>query len=393
MTTTTSTTLRSWATPEVALPADGAGTLVGRVWDPAAGGPSPVLVVDGEVHDLSSSYATVRDLCEAPEPAEAAREAAGRHLGSLHDILTNTHSGEGPRLLVPIDLQVLKAAGVTFAVSMVERVIEERVGGNLEAAANMRSQILSEIGTDLTQVEPGSPAAQQLKDFLTEQGLWSQYLEVGLGADAEIFTKAPTLAAVGTLTAVGVPPTSSWNNPEPEVVLAISSSGRVVGATLGNDVNLRDVEGRSALLLPQAKDNTASCALGPFLRLFDATFSLDDVRSVTVELSVQGNDGFTLRDSSPMAQISRDPATLVEQLFRFHDYPDGAMLMLGTMFAPVVDRGRPGRGFTHQPGDVVRISSAELGTLVNEVQHCHDCEPWSFGIRELMTNLAARGLL
>ncbi|MGN6753406.1 MAG: fumarylacetoacetate hydrolase family protein [Intrasporangium sp.] len=383
------------ASAAATLPADGDGTLIGRVWDPAVGGPSPVIVLEGQVHDLSAAYPTVRDLCEEASPATAARAAAGARLASLSQVLENTRAGKvsGPRMLAPVDLQSVKAAGVTFAVSMLERVIEERVKGDLQAAASLREQIVDEIGADIGSVTPGSEDAHKLKAFLIDRGLWSQYLEVGIGVDAEIFTKAPTLAAVGTLCPVGVPPDSTWNNPEPEVALVISSRGAIVGATLGNDVNLRDVEGRSALLLPQAKDNNASCALGPFLRLFDDTFGLEDVRSLTVDLEISGTDGFRLHDSSPMSQISRRPEDLVAQLFRSHQYPDGALLMLGTLFAPVVDRDTEGLGFTHHQGDVVRISSPQLGALVNEVRHCHDCDPWSFGLRDLMANLAGRQLL
>lgn len=384
------------ATGEHAVPATAAkGILIGRVWDPAAGGPCPVLVHGGAVFDLSLSYPTVRDLCEQPSPARAAVRARGRRVAGLDEILDATQSEayDRPRLLAPVDLQTLKAAGVTFATSMLERLIEERVGGDATAAAAVRRQVMAEIGTDLASIVPGSQEALRLRDALTDRGLWSQYLEVGIGIDAEIFTKAPTLSAVGTFTAVGVPPTSTWNNPEPEVALVISSAGRIVGATLGNDVNLRDVEGRSALLLPQAKDNNASCALGPFLRLFDDRFILDSVRSVTVHLAIEGQDGFQLHDSSPMSQISRDPEDLVVQLFRSHHYPDGAVLMLGTLFAPVVDRAERGHGFTHREGDIVRISAPELGTLTNIVRYCHDCPPWSFGLRDLMTNLAERQLL
>ena len=385
--------------PSATLPDDGcAGTLVGRVWDPAVAGPSPVLVREDGVYDVSGSFATVRDLCEQPDPARAARDAAGHRLGDLADILANTDPAgrdqSRPWLLAPVDLQTLKAAGVTFAVSMVERVIEERVRGDFAAAAAMRAEILDQIGADLAQIRPGSEEAGELKQFLADRGLWSQYLEVGIGPDAEIFTKAPTLAAVGTGVPVGVPETSQWNNPEPEVALAVSSAGRVVGAMLSNDVNLRDVEGRSALLLPQAKDNNASCALGPFLRLFDDSFDLDAVRALTVRLEIDGEDGFHLDGVSEMRQISRDPSALVAQLLgRDHQYPDGAVLMLGTMFAPVVDRGPVGKGFTHRRGDVVRISAGPLGSLVNTVEHCHRCEPWTFGLRSLMSNLADRHLL
>jgi fumarylacetoacetate (FAA) hydrolase family protein len=390
-----------------ALPADGyAGTLIARVWDPGAGpagGPSPVLVREDGVFDLSAAFATVSALAEAPEPASAARAAAvdAPRLGSFDEIYANTavatRDSARPWLLAPVDLQTLKAAGVTFAVSMIERVIEERVRGDIEAAARMRESILAEIGADLHEITPGSDAAVALKAYLVGEGLWSQYLEVGIGPDAEIFTKAPTLAAVGPAAQVGVLSTSLWNNPEPEVALVIDSAGRIVGSTLGNDVNLRDVEGRSALLLPKAKDNNASCALGPFLRLFDENFDLDAVRRMRVTLEIdggEGGDGFHLDGSSEMAQISRDPVDLVGQLVGpQHQYPDGAVLMLGTMFAPIVDRDETDRGFTHKPGDIVRISSDELGSLVNQVEESERCEPWEFGIGSLMKNLASRNLL
>jgi fumarylacetoacetate (FAA) hydrolase family protein len=305
-----------------------------------------------------------------------------------------TRDESAPWLLSPIDLQVVKAAGVTFAVSMIERVIEERARGDLAEAARIRTTISQEIGADLKSIRPGSDQAAQLKEFLIAQGLWSQYLEVGIGPDAEIFTKAPVLASVGTGVEVGVLSTSTWNNPEPEVVLAISSDGRIVGATLGNDVNLRDVEGRSALLLPKAKDNNASAALGPFIRLFTEDFTLDNVRDTTVTLHIEGADGFTLEATSPLSEISRDPADLVAQLLGpQHQYPDGAVLYLGTLFAPIVDRSEAGKGFTHVVGDVVRISAPRLGTLVNRVQTSERCAPWQFGVAALMKNLAARSLM
>ncbi|WP_291048440.1 fumarylacetoacetate hydrolase family protein [Herbiconiux sp.] len=400
MTSTTPTT--PWAgTATEALPGDGyAGTLVGRVWLPEAHGPSPVLVTNEGVFDLSHRFATVSALTEQAQPAVAAREAArdGARLGGFDEIYANTTTAtrdrSQPWLLAPVDLQVLKAAGVTFAVSMIERVIEERVRGDAEAAARMRESILAEIGTDLREVRPGSEAAIALKEYLVGEGLWSQYLEVGIGPDAEIFTKGPSLSAMGTAVQVGVLSTSQWNNPEPEVALIVDSAGRIVGATLGNDVNLRDVEGRSALLLPKAKDNNASCALGPLIRLFDDGFDLDAVRSMTVTLEITGDDGFRLDGSSEMAQISRDPLELVGQLLgSHHQYPDGAVLMLGTMFAPIVDRDEPERGFTHKTGDIVRISSARLGSLVNQVEQSERCEPWQFGIGALMANLARRQLL
>jgi fumarylacetoacetate (FAA) hydrolase family protein len=382
-----------------ALPDDAAhATLVGRIWRPDMAGPSVVAVRDGTVVDVSSTFPTMRDLCEAADPTAALRRAQGQTIGSVATLLANTppdsRDSTQPWLLTPIDLQAIKAAGVTFAISMLERVIEERARGDMNAASAIRTEVTRLVGNDLSKLKPGSPEAMRLKEVLIQQGAWSQYLEVGIGPDAEIFTKSQPMAAVGTGMDAGIHTSSSWNNPEPEVVLVVSSDGRIVGATLGNDVNLRDVEGRSALLLGKAKDNNASCAIGPFLRLFDPGFGLDDIRSTVVTLRVDGPEGYVLEGSSSIAQISRDPQDLVAQMLNaHHPYPDGAVLFLGTMFAPIQDRDTQGQGFTHKYGDIVTIAAPKLGRLVNRMQPTDRCQPWTFGPGALMRNLAARGLL
>jgi fumarylacetoacetate (FAA) hydrolase family protein len=382
------------------LPFDGyAGALVGRVWLPDVKGPSVIAARAEGIFDITSDFPTIRDLCEMADPAEALGSIRGERIGSLAEILANTPPDQRdpskPWLLAPIDLQAIKAAGVTFATSMLERVIEERARGEMGKAAEIRADMVRLIGDDLAKLKPGSLAATRLKEALIAQGAWSQYLEVGIGPDAEIFTKSQPMAAVGHGADAGFHHASAWNNPEPEVVLAVSSAGSIVGATLGNDVNLRDVEGRSALLLGKAKDQNASCAIGPFLRLFDATFALDDVRALHVGLTVRGEqDGFTLEGGSSIARISRDPADLVAQMIgASHQYPDGAVLFLGTMFAPVADRDAPGKGFTHKVGDIVTVAADRLGQLTNRMRHSRDCPPWAFGAGHLMRNLARRSLI
>jgi len=372
--------------------------LVGRAWNPAVAGPSIVAIQGDEAIDITAAAPTMRDLCEAEDPAGLIRTARGESLGQLASVLANTprrdRDPEKPWLLAPIDLQAIKAAGVTFVVSMLERVIEEQARGSPARASELRGEIQAAIGDDLRRLKPGSEQAAALKELLIRRGMWSQYLEVGIGPDAEIFTKAQPMSAVGHLEDAGLHPISVWNNPEPEVALVVASTGRIVGATLGNDVNLRDLEGRSALLLSKAKDNNASAAIGPFIRLFDDGFGLDDVRQAELRLTVEGEDGFRMEGASAMSRISRDPEDLVGQTIgRNHQYPDGFVLYLGTMFAPTEDRDAPGSGFTHKLGDVVSISSPKLGRLTNVMAHSSEAEPWTFGAAALMRNLAMRGLL
>jgi fumarylacetoacetate (FAA) hydrolase family protein len=385
--------------PDKCVPADGcAGTLIGRVWLPGEG-PAVVLLRNDGVFDISRAAPTVAGLLNEPDPlaviAAAPRE---RRLGTVADILANSASdGRDPArpwLLAPIDLQAVKAAGVTFIRSLLERVVEEQARGDPARAAEVRTSLAAEIGGDLASVQPGSAEADRLKAALQKRGMWSQYLEVGIGPDVEIFTKCQPMASVGIGAGIGLHPASVWNNPEPEIVLAVNAAGRIVGATLGNDVNLRDFEGRSALLLGKAKDNNGSSAIGPFLRLFDDTFSLDDVRGAEVALEVRGPEGYVLNGHSSLAMISRDPAEIVAQAIGpTHQYPDGFALFLGTMFAPIDDRDATGEGFTHKLGDIVTVASPKLGALVNRVGRSDQIPLWEFGALALMRNLADRGLL
>ena len=391
--------MQEHVTLEATLPDDhGGAALVGRVWLPGVSGPAIVAVRDGELIDITRHAPTMSGLCDRADAVEVVRSGDGESIASIAAVLANTPEATRdpakPWLLAPSDLQAVKAAGVTFARSLLERVIEEQAKGAPEKAQAIRAEVESLLGGDLRKLKPGSPEALALKETLIAQDAWSQYLEVGIGEDAEIFTKAQPMSAVGHGMEAGLHPRSTWNNPEPEAVIVADSAGKPVGATLGNDVNLRDFEGRSALLLSKAKDNNASATLGPFIRFFDDKFTMDTVRAMDVRLTVTGDDGFELSGLSSMSEIARDPADLVAEMFgKAHQYPDGAVLYLGTMFAPTEDRGAPGMGFTHKVGDIVTIAAPALGSLTNRMVLASDAAPWAFGTRELMHNLARRGLL
>ncbi len=386
------------------LPVDAnRATLIGRAWIPGRdAGPSPVLIAQDMAWDLARVVPTVSELLNMQDPAKVAFDAMSsgwaRPVGAISDLIANSHADRRdaakPYLLAPCDLQALRACGVTFVSSMLERVIEEHAQGDVDKADEIRRSIGEEIGAEIRTVKPGSPEAMRAKESLMKRDLWSQYLEVGIGPDAEVFNKSQPMSAVGLGAEIGVRADSSWNNPEPEVVLAINRAGRVVGATLGNDVNLRDFEGRSALLLGKAKDNNGSCAIGPFIRLFDRHYGIDALRKTHIHIEIDGPGGYKLSGESHLANISRDPLDLAAQAVnRTHQYPDGTMLFLGTQFAPVQDRDQPGKGFTHKTGDIVSIRADTLGMLVNRVNYCHKVLPWTYGLTDLMRNLAARGLL
>ncbi|MEO8166182.1 MAG: fumarylacetoacetate hydrolase family protein [Betaproteobacteria bacterium] len=389
---------------EQVLPADAQrATLIGRAWVPGRNaGPSPILIAQEKAWDLARIAPTVSELLNMQDPAKVAFDAVASGwatpIGAITDLIANAHADRRDAaqayLLTPCDLQALRACGVTFVSSMLERVIEEHAQGDVDKADEIRRSIGAEIGAEIKTVKPGSPEAMRAKESLIKRELWSQYLEVGIGPDAEVFNKSQPMSAVGLGAEIGVRADSSWNNPEPEVVLAINRAGRVVGATLGNDVNLRDFEGRSALLLGKAKDNNASCAIGPFIRLFDRDYGIAELRRTHIHIDIDGPGGYRLSGESRLTNISRDPLDLAAQAVnRTHQYPDGTMLFLGTQFAPVQDRDQPGKGFTHKVGDIVSIRANTLGMLVNRVNHCDKVAPWTYGINDLMRNLAARGLL
>ena len=372
------------------------GCFVGRIWDSAKGGPCLVTIKGNYIYDITSKeIPTIRDLLELKDINEYLESCDSTKLVSTEELLQSSLKKNSDMfLLAPCDFQAIKACGVTFAKSMVERVIEERAAGDPKKAESLRNHIGGLIGDSLQNIIPGSEKANEVKKALISEGLWSQYLEVGIGKDAEVFTKAQTLSSVGYGAEVGLNPISNWNNPEPEIVLAVNSNGIIQGATLGNDVNLRDVEGRSALLLGKAKDNNASCSIGPFIRVFDENYTLEDMKSAHISLKVEGKEGYILNGSSSMSEISRDPEDLVSQTIgRHHQYPDGFMLFLGTLFAPTEDRDVVGEGFTHKIGDKVTISEPNLGELINFVNLSTVCPQWEFGIASLIKNLSQRDLL
>jgi len=373
------------------LPDDVAqAVLIGRVWDVETSGPRVVAVQEEGVFDLQHLAGTVSELLDRPDLLAYVRAGMDEPRWRTSEIVEASLAQDVARshFLAPVDLQVIKACGVTFVDSMIERVIEERCGGDASRATEIRKLVGQALGSSISAIRPGSPEAAEAKKVLIAEGLWSQYLEVGIGPDPEVFTKAPVLSSVGVGSGIGIPSFSAWNNPEPELVLVATSGGVVVGATLGNDVNLRDVEGRSALLLGKAKDNNASSALGPFVRLFDDNFTLETLRQEEILLRVEGADGYLLEGHNSVSRISRPFEELVVATYGLHhQYPDGFALFTGTLFAPTQDRDEPGQGFTHHMGDVVTIRSSHLGALVNRVGAAEELPAWSYGVRQLFCYL------
>ena len=376
--------------------------LLGRLWMPSEEGPSPIIISEENVFDFSKVVPTVSEILNLDNPlsliATLIKSNSLPLIGRVPDLLENTHADNRlpglPYFLAPCDFQAVRACGVTFVSSMVERVIEEFADGNAIKSAEVRKKLTAEVGSQLNEIVPGSIAATKFKQSLISRGLWSQYLEVGIGPDAEVFNKAQPLSAVGSGAEIGIRSDSSWNNPEPELVLAINRAGKVIGVTLGNDVNLRDFEGRSALLLGKAKDNNASCSIGPFIRLFDESYTIDDARKTHIKVSIRGSDGYELEGNTDFSRISRDLLDLAGQAVnRSRQYPDGLMLFLGTDFAPTADRDIPDKGFTHKVGDIVSISNPQIGTLVNRVNFSEKVTPWTYGISDLARNLAKRKLI
>ncbi len=378
------------------------GVFVGRIWVPEQKGPSPVAIIAGDIYDFSKLTATSSQLLNQAHPLDFIlkfyRSKWVDCLGPLEDVMMNCHPDlrnlARPLLLSPCDLQAIRACGVTFVSSMLERVIDEFARGRSSKAGDLRGSIMEEVGETLSTIRPGSLSSERLKDSLIKRGLWSQYLEVGIGPFAEVFNKAQPMASVGTGSEIGIRSDSRWNNPEPELVLVLNRAGTIIGTTIGNDVNLRDFEGRSALLLGKAKDNNASCSIGPLIRLLDESYTISDAYRTKLEITVHGQDRYDLSGTSDFAQISRDPAELVRQAInRTNQYPDGILLFLGTQFAPTSDRNEIGKGFTHKVGDIVSISCQKLGTLTNRVNLCEKIAPWTFGVGDLMSNLSKRGLI
>jgi len=378
------------------LPSDGyAGTLVGRALFPGVfPGPCVVAIREDGVHNISGTVPTMAQLLNAPNPLATLQRALRNcvYLGPLESLLENstpsTHDPLKPYLLTPIDLQAVKAVGLTFVNGLLQRFADDN--GGAATVAKMEKA----AGVALGKILPGSEEAARLRTALMEDGLWNDTLEVGFGPDVELFTKAQPLSAVGTGAEIAVLPTSKQTFAEPEVVLMLNADGKICGATLGCDMTARDVEARSLLLLGRAKDQNATCAVGPFIRLFDQTFSLPNVQGMNLTYAFEGADDAVFTDTGSMDQIGRGLITLARQVVNeHHGYPDGVALFTGCMFKAPSSRGASDTPFTHQVGDVVIIKASPLGTLINRVNTTDKVRPWSFGMSDLMANLANRQLL
>ncbi|MBL9114923.1 MAG: fumarylacetoacetate hydrolase family protein [Verrucomicrobiaceae bacterium] len=187
-----------------------------------------------------------------------------------------------------------------------------------------------------------------------DAGGGSFYDRVYAAERPEIFFKATPQRVAAPGAAMHLRRDSKWMVPEPEMTLVISAGGKLIGTTVGNDLSCRDIEGENPLYLPQAKCFRLSAALGPCIRV-----SAEPLSSETaIHLQILRSGVTAFEGQTTLAQLKRTPAELIAFLYRDNDFPQGAFLMTGTGIVPPDD-------FTLQPGDEVRISIDDIGTLSN----------------------------
>jgi 2-dehydro-3-deoxy-D-arabinonate dehydratase len=224
------------------------------------------------------------------------------------------HSGLHP-LIAPIEDQEVWAAGVTYFRSRTARMEESQVGGGQ-----------------------------------------SFYDRVYTAERPELFFKSTPHRTVGPGSPVRIRYDSKWNVPEPELTLLVSPKGKILGYTVGNDMSSRDIEGENPLYLPQAKVYDGSCALGPGILVTNGP--LPPTTAIQLTIRRAGEVAFT--DATSLAAMKRNPAELVEYLFRENTFPNGCFLLTGTGIVPP-------NSFTLASGDEISIAIEGIGTLTNPV--------------------------